>query len=148
MKWFVLLVLLVACKPKEVPYKPPPKDDAAVKVDAALEIDAAAARTETKAQKVVVGDHVTCALLTDATVHCWGKNSEGQLGIGTTADSAKPVQVKLAGVKDIVIRVKGPGLGRDSAIRALQAIGLEITSIVDVTPVPHNGCRPRKRRRV
>jgi small subunit ribosomal protein S11 len=52
------------------------------------------------------------------------------------------------GVKDVVIRVKGPGLGRDSAIRALQAIGLEITSIVDITPVPHNGCRPRKRRRV
>ena len=52
------------------------------------------------------------------------------------------------GLKDAVIRVSGPGLGRDSAIRALQAIGLEITSIVDVTPIPHNGCRPRKRRRV
>jgi small subunit ribosomal protein S11 len=50
--------------------------------------------------------------------------------------------------EDIQIRVSGPGLGRDSAIRALQAIGLEITSIVDVTPIPHNGCRPRKRRRV
>jgi len=52
------------------------------------------------------------------------------------------------GLKDVVIRVSGPGLGRDSAIRALQAIGLDITSIVDVTPIPHNGCRPRKRRRV
>ncbi len=52
------------------------------------------------------------------------------------------------GLKDIVIRVSGPGLGRDSAIRALQAIGLEISSIIDVTPIPHNGCRPRKRRRV
>ena len=52
------------------------------------------------------------------------------------------------GLKDVVIRISGPGLGRDSAIRALQAIGLEITSIVDVTPIPHNGCRPRKRRRV
>jgi small subunit ribosomal protein S11 len=52
------------------------------------------------------------------------------------------------GLKDVVIRVSGPGLGRDSAIRALQAIGLEVTSIVDVTPIPHNGCRPRKRRRV
>src|ERR1700685_2539473 len=51
------------------------------------------------------------------------------------------------GLKDVVIRVSGPGLGRDSAIRALQAIGLEITSIVDVTPIPHNGCRPRKSRR-
>jgi small subunit ribosomal protein S11 len=52
------------------------------------------------------------------------------------------------GLKDVQIRVSGPGLGRDSAVRALQAIGLEITSIVDVTPIPHNGCRPRKRRRV
>ncbi len=52
------------------------------------------------------------------------------------------------GLKDVVIRVSGPGLGRDSAVRALQAIGLEIASIVDVTPIPHNGCRPPKRRRV
>jgi small subunit ribosomal protein S11 len=52
------------------------------------------------------------------------------------------------GLKDVIIRVSGPGLGRDSAVRALQAIGLEIVSIVDVTPVPHNGCKPRKRRRV
>jgi small subunit ribosomal protein S11 len=52
------------------------------------------------------------------------------------------------GLKEVQIRVSGPGLGRDSAIRGLQAIGLEISSIVDVTPVPHNGCRPRKRRRV
>jgi small subunit ribosomal protein S11 len=52
------------------------------------------------------------------------------------------------GLKDVVIRVSGPGLGRDSAVRALQAIGLEILSIIDVTPVPHNGCKPRKRRRV
>ena len=52
------------------------------------------------------------------------------------------------GLKDVVIKVSGPGLGRDSAIHALQAIGLEISTIIDVTPVPHNGCRPRKRRRV
>ena len=52
------------------------------------------------------------------------------------------------GLKDVVIRISGPGLGRDSAIRALQAIGLEIHSIIDVTPIPHNGWRPRKRRRV
>lgn len=52
------------------------------------------------------------------------------------------------GLKDIIIRVSGPGLGRDSAIRGLQAIGLEINSIIDTTPVPHNGCRPRKSRRV
>ena len=52
------------------------------------------------------------------------------------------------GLKEVQIRVSGPGLGRDSAIRGLQAIGLEISSIIDVTPVPHNGCRPRKCRRV
>ena len=52
------------------------------------------------------------------------------------------------GVKRLDVLVQGPGSGRESAIRALQAIGLEITAIKDVTPVPHNGCRPRKKRRV
>jgi small subunit ribosomal protein S11 len=52
------------------------------------------------------------------------------------------------GLKEIVVKVNGPGLGRDSAIRALQSLGLAVMSITDVTPVPHNGCRPRKRRRV
>ena len=52
------------------------------------------------------------------------------------------------GVKNIEVRVKGPGPGRDSAVRALNAIGLKISSIADVTPIPHNGCRPPKRRRV
>ena len=51
------------------------------------------------------------------------------------------------GLKEVEVRVKGPGSGRESAIRALQAVGLEITSIRDVTPIPHNGCRPKKRRR-
>ena len=52
------------------------------------------------------------------------------------------------GMKEVVVKVKGPGLGRDSAVRALQSLGLIVTEIVDVTPVPHNGCRPPKRRRV
>ena len=52
------------------------------------------------------------------------------------------------GMKKLEVHVKGPGAGRESSIRALQAIGLEITLIRDKTPVPHNGCRPRKRRRV
>jgi len=52
------------------------------------------------------------------------------------------------GLKEIFVKVRGPGLGRDSAIRALQTLGLAVNSIVDVTPVPHNGCRPPKRRRV
>jgi small subunit ribosomal protein S11 len=52
------------------------------------------------------------------------------------------------GLKSIQVFVKGPGAGREAAIRSLQAAGLEISSIVDVTPIPHNGCRPPKRRRV
>lgn len=52
------------------------------------------------------------------------------------------------GVKRVEVRVKGPGSGRESAIRALSAAGLEITTMKDVTPIPHNGCRPPKRRRV
>lgn len=52
------------------------------------------------------------------------------------------------GVKKLEVRVKGPGAGREAAIRSLQAVGLEITLIRDVTPIPHNGCRPPKRRRV
>ena len=57
-------------------------------------------------------------------------------------------QAMAHGMREVEIHVKGPGSGRESAIRALQAIGLEISSIKDVTPVPHNGCRPPKQRRV
>jgi small subunit ribosomal protein S11 len=52
------------------------------------------------------------------------------------------------GMKSLEVQVKGPGSGRESALRALQSVGFQITSIRDVTPIPHNGCRPRKRRRV
>lgn len=52
------------------------------------------------------------------------------------------------GMKTLEVQVKGPGSGRESALRALQAVGFTVTSIRDVTPIPHNGCRPRKRRRV
>ena len=52
------------------------------------------------------------------------------------------------GLKTVSVEVKGPGSGRESALRALQAVGLQVTTIRDITPVPHNGCRPRKRRRV
>ena len=52
------------------------------------------------------------------------------------------------GVKNLEVRIKGPGPGRESAVRALNALGLKITSISDVTPVPHNGCRAPKRRRI
>lgn len=72
-------------------------------------------------------------------------------GTPFAAQSAAEMAAKRAlerGVKEVSVMVKGPGSGRETAIRALQATGLEITSIKDVTPIPHNGCRPRKRRRV
>lgn len=52
------------------------------------------------------------------------------------------------GVKNVEVRIKGPGPGRESAVRALNAIGYKVVNIIDVTPIPHNGCRPSKRRRV
>ncbi len=64
-----------------------------------------------------------------------------------TAEKAAELASKL-GMKEIDVQVKGPGGGRESAIRGLQAVGLTIKAIEDVTPIPHNGCRPRKRRRV
>ena len=58
------------------------------------------------------------------------------------------IKAKEVGLREVDVFVKGPGSGRETAIRALQANGIEIKSIKDVTPIPHNGCRPRKRRRV
>jgi small subunit ribosomal protein S11 len=55
---------------------------------------------------------------------------------------------KAFGMRSVEVRVKGPGAGRESAIRALQTVGIEVKSIRDITPIPHNGCRPPKRRRV
>lgn len=60
--------------------------------------------------------------------------------------AAKEAQAK--GMKEVEVRMKGPGAGRESAVRGLSSAGLNVTMISDVTPVPHNGCRPRKRRRV
>lgn len=64
------------------------------------------------------------------------------------ASSAAARQAKELGIQTVDVVVKGPGSGRESAIRAVQAAGLNVTSIRDVTPMPHNGCRPRKKRRV
>jgi small subunit ribosomal protein S11 len=63
------------------------------------------------------------------------------------AEKAGKVAVEY-GVKTLEVRIKGPGPGRESAVRALNALGLKVTNILDVTPIPHNGCRPPKRRRV
>lgn len=67
----------------------------------------------------------------------------GQCAAQQAADKAKKY-----GMRDVEVRVKGPGSGRESAITALEAAGLKVKSIEDVTPLPHNGCRPRKKRRV
>jgi small subunit ribosomal protein S11 len=100
----------------------------------------------------------TQVTITDMQGNLIGWSCAGRVGFRgsrkSTAFAAQQVaqdaarQAMSHGMKEIEIRVKGPGSGRESAIRALQAIGLEISSIKDVTPVPHNGCRPRKKRRV
>ncbi len=67
---------------------------------------------------------------------------------GQSAAQQAAEKARKFGVKDVEVRVKGPGSGRESAITALEAAGLKVKSIEDVTPLPHNGCRPRKKRRV
>ena len=66
----------------------------------------------------------------------------------TAAETAAKAAIDACGLKTVEVFVKGPGQGREAAIRALQSAGLEVVSIKDVTPIPHNGCRPPKRRRV
>jgi small subunit ribosomal protein S11 len=100
----------------------------------------------------------TQVTITDMQGNLIGWSTAGRVGFKgsrkSTAYAAQLVaqdaarQAMSHGMKEVEIRVKGPGSGRESAIRALQAIGLEISTIKDVTPVPHNGCRPRKKRRV
>lgn len=95
---------------------------------------------------------------TDRTGNVISWSSAGKMNFrGSRKSTAYAAQVvtqdagKVAlshGMKEVEIRVKGPGMGRDSAIRAVQSLGMVVSSIVDVTPVPHNGCRPKKRRRV
>ncbi|MBQ0100173.1 MAG: 30S ribosomal protein S11 [Lachnospiraceae bacterium] len=100
----------------------------------------------------------TIVTLTDAEGNAISWASAGGLGFRGSrkstpyaAQTAAETAVKAAlvhGLKSVDVLVKGPGSGREAAIRALGASGLTVTSIVDVTPVPHNGCRPPKRRRV
>ena len=66
----------------------------------------------------------------------------------TAAETAAKAAIDNCGLKSVEVYVKGPGQGREAAIRALQSAGLDVTMIKDVTPIPHNGCRPPKRRRV
>jgi small subunit ribosomal protein S11 len=100
----------------------------------------------------------TLISVTDPEGNAIGWASAGQAGFkGSRKGTPFAAQVagrnaghiaKDQGVRTIDVLVKGPGSGRESAIRALQSAGLEVKSIKDVTPIPHNGCRPRKRRRV
>lgn len=76
-----------------------------------------------------------------------GSRKSSAFAATIAAQDAAKIAVGL-GMKELEVKLKGPGAGRESAVRGLQSAGLAITSICDVTPVPHNGCRPRKRRRV
>jgi small subunit ribosomal protein S11 len=100
----------------------------------------------------------TIVSITDQKGAVIGWSSAGKCGFKgsrkSTAYAAQMVaqdacrQAMSHGLREVEVRVKGPGAGRESAVRAMQAVGLEITVIRDVTPVPHNGCRPPKQRRV
>lgn len=100
----------------------------------------------------------TIVTITDLKGNVIGWSSAGKVGFKgsrkSTAYAAQMVaqdasrQAMGHGLKEVEVRVKGPGAGRESAVRALQAVGLDLTVIRDVTPVPHNGCRPPKQRRV
>jgi small subunit ribosomal protein S11 len=125
-----------------------------------------AARTRKKEKKnVVVGvAHVaatfnnTIITITDTQGHAVSWSSAGSLGFkGSRKSTPYAAQVAAEdagkkavehGMRTLEVEVSGPGSGRESALRALQAVGLLVTSIRDVTPIPHNGCRPPKRRRV
>jgi small subunit ribosomal protein S11 len=89
----------------------------------------------------------TLAWAAAGTVGFKGTRKSTPFAAGRAAEKAA-VAAKKSGVKEIEVRVKGPGSGRESAITSLQASGLRIQSIEDVTPLPHNGCRPAKKRRV
>ncbi|MEQ8826118.1 MAG: 30S ribosomal protein S11 [Filomicrobium sp.] len=100
----------------------------------------------------------TMITITDAQGNAISWSSAGMMGFKGSRKST-PFAAQMAaedagrkaqdhGMKILEVEVTGPGSGRESALRALQSLGLQITSIRDVTPIPHNGCRPRKRRRV
>ena len=101
----------------------------------------------------------TMVTVTDAQGNALSWASSGGLGFRgsrkstpfaaqTAAETAAKAAIDNCGLKSVEVYVKGPGQGREAAIRALQSAGLEVVMIKDVTPIPHNGCRPPKRRRV
>ena len=100
----------------------------------------------------------TIVMITDVHGNALAWSSAGALGFKGSRKStpfAAQVASEVAGraaveqgIKNLEVEIKGPGPGRESSVRALSALGIRITSISDVTPVPHNGCRPQKRRRI
>ncbi|MDR2105762.1 MAG: 30S ribosomal protein S11 [Deferribacteraceae bacterium] len=100
--------------------------------------------------------HVTFSDL-NGNVICWATGGSGNsfknsrkstpFAAQLAADSAAK-KAREAGVQEVEVSIKGPGSGRESAVRAIQAAGIAVTTIKDITPIPHNGCRPRKRRRI
>jgi len=100
----------------------------------------------------------TIITITDVSGNTISWSSAGKIGFkgsrkstpfaAQTAAENSAKEAMALGLRKVEVQVKGPGVGREAAVRSLQAAGLEITSIKDVTPIPHNGCRPPKRRRV
>ena len=159
-----------AAKPVDGAEAPKPVEAGAVAAPTAAELLA----DDPNAKKIIKAKHAkniasgianilatfnnTQVTITDMHGNLLGWSTAGRVGFKgsrkSTAFAAQQVaqdaarQAMSHGMREVEVRVKGPGSGRESAIRALQAIGLEITLIRDVTPVPHNGCRPRKKRRV
>ena len=128
--------------------------------------DTKASRTKKKERKNIAAGvvHVnssfnnTKILISDVQGNAISWSSSGTMGFKgsrkstpfaaqVAAEAAGKVAVE-CGVKNLEVRIKGPGPGRESAVRALNNLGIKITQIQDVTPVPHNGCRPPKRRRI
>ena len=124
-------------------------------------------KTKKSAKKVVEAEGVahikatfnnTLITVTDKVGNTVGWGSSGKAGfkgskkstpVAATMAAEKAAQAALSlGLSSVDVEVKGPGSGRESAIRALAVAGIQITSIKDVTPLPHNGCRPKKKRRV
>ncbi|MBI2438976.1 MAG: 30S ribosomal protein S11 [Lentisphaerae bacterium] len=149
---------------KKEPAEPAVTTSAPVAERAATEAEAKPARVKA-ARTVSVGiAHINASFnntqvsITDGKGQVLAWSSSGRMGFkGTrksTAYAATMVAQEVARMvapfrmQEIEVRVQGPGAGRESAVRALQSAGLTITAIRDVTPMPHNGCRPRKRRRV
>ena len=98
--------------------------------------------------KLATKEDMTSQIATlQAALTTAAKDASDALAKATAAETAAKVAME-HGMKTVEVYVKGPGSGRESAIRALQATGLEVTMIRDVTPIPHNGCRPPKRRRI